>query len=74
MDEISPRETMEPTESARLRRPGGGGPAPHRINPARVSEKLASGTNAVGFARLDLMVNTIFERLLAGDREPLSDD
>jgi hypothetical protein len=71
MDEIDPRETMEPSESAGPRRPGGGGLAPHRIDPERVSENLASGTNAAGFARLDLMVNTVLDRLVGEDRGPL---
>lgn len=39
----------------------------HRIDPARVTETLAAEGNTDGFARLSLMVGTIFERLV---REP----
>jgi hypothetical protein len=39
----------------------------HRVDPARVSETLAADGNSAGLARLNLMVGTIFERLV---REP----
>ena len=45
------------------------GTALHRIDPDRVSETLSSDGNADGFARLELMVGTIFDRLVAGSGE-----
>jgi hypothetical protein len=39
----------------------------HRVDPIRVSETLAADGNAAGYARLNLMVGTIFDRLV---REP----
>jgi hypothetical protein len=61
---------MEASENAGLSRQGNGGPALHRIDPDRVAETLSAGGNAAGLARLNLMVNTIFGRLItAGGRE-----
>jgi hypothetical protein len=56
---------MEASENTGLRRQGGRCPALHRIDPNRVAETLSSGGHAAGFARLDLMVNTIIHRLVA---------
>jgi hypothetical protein len=64
-DEITPRESMEASENAGPRRQGGGGPSLHRIDPERVAETLSTYGNQAGFARLSLMVNTIFDRLVA---------
>jgi hypothetical protein len=69
MDEIDRRETMEASENAGLRRQGGGGPALHRIDPDRVADTLSSHGNTAGFARLNLMVGTIFDRLTADEQE-----
>ena len=65
MDEKERREKMEASENAGMSRPGRGGPALHRIDPDRVAQSLSSGGNAAGFARLELMVGTIFTRLVA---------
>lgn len=70
-DEIDPREIMEASENTGLRREGSGGPALHRINPDRVAEALSLDSDPAGFARLNLMVGTIFDRLLAGERKGL---
>jgi hypothetical protein len=56
---------MEASQNAGPRRQGGGGPSLHRIDPERVAETLAAAGNASGFARLNLMVTTIFDRLVA---------
>jgi hypothetical protein len=63
---------MEASKNAGLRREGSGGPALHRIDPDRVPETLSSDSRTAGFARLNLMVGTIFDRLVAGEREGFS--
>jgi len=68
MDEKVGREKMEASENAGMSRPGRGGPALHRIDPDRVDQSLSLDGNDAGFARLNLMVNTIFDRLVAGER------
>ena len=65
MDEMDRREKMEASENAGMSRPGRGGPALHRIDPDRVAQSLSLDGNAAGFARLELMVSTIFDRLVA---------
>jgi hypothetical protein len=60
---------MEASENTALPRRDGGGPAMHRVDPDRVARTLSSGGHPDGYARLDLMVNTIFNRLVAGQRE-----
>lgn len=71
MDEKKPRETMEASENAGLRREGSGGAALHRLDPNRVAERLSLDSDTAGFARLNLMVGTIFDRLVAGERDGL---
>jgi hypothetical protein len=66
-DEITGRGIMEASENRGLPRHGGARPELHRIDPDRVAERLSSGGNAAGFVRLNLMVNTIFDRLVAAD-------
>jgi hypothetical protein len=56
---------MEASENTEPRAEGGGGPALHRVDPARVAATLSSGGEAAGYARLSLMVTTVFERLVA---------
>jgi hypothetical protein len=67
VDEVNGREIMEASENAGPRRQGSGGPSLQRIDPGRVAETLSAGGNAAGFARLELMVNTIFDRLVSVD-------
>jgi hypothetical protein len=64
---------MEASENERLRREGSGGPALHRIDPDRVPEALSLDSKTAGFARLNLMVGTIFNRLVAGERQGFSE-
>jgi hypothetical protein len=68
-DEISGRGNMEASENTAPSRRRGGGPPLHRIDPYRVAGTLATGGNADGLARLNLMVSTIFERLVADSGE-----
>jgi len=63
---------MEASENERRRREGSGGPALHRIGPERVAETLSLDGDAAGFARRVLVVGTIFDRLVAGEREGFS--
>jgi hypothetical protein len=59
---------MEASENtAHLR--GQAGTGLHRVDPARVAETLSAAGNAAGFARLELMVGTIFDRLVAGQSQ-----
>jgi hypothetical protein len=60
---------MEASQNAGPRGQGGGGPSLHRIDPYRVAETLSADGNQAGFARLNLMVNTIFERMVAAGPE-----
>jgi hypothetical protein len=64
-DEVIGRAIMEASENVEPSRQGSSGPALHRVDPDRVTATLSSGSNAAGLARLDLMVNTIFGRLVA---------
>jgi hypothetical protein len=68
-DEISSRENVEASENTTPSRRRGGGPALHRIDLNRVAGTLSTGGNADGLARLNLMVSTVFERLVAGSGE-----
>lgn len=63
---------MEASENRGLPR-GGGGWALHRIDPDQVAKTLASGANPAGYARLELMVSTIFDRLVADERSGLAE-
>jgi hypothetical protein len=65
VDDVNGREIMEASENPGPRRQDVGGPALHRIDPERVAETLSSGGNPAGFARLELMVTTVFDRLVA---------
>jgi hypothetical protein len=69
MDEMDRREKMEASENAGMPQPGRGGPALHRIDPDRVAQSLSLHGNAAGFARLELMVGTIFDRLVSDPAE-----
>ena len=68
MDEIDRRAKMEASENAGRSRPGRGGPALHRIDPDRVAQTMSLDGNPAGSDRLSLMVNTIFDRLVAEPR------
>lgn len=73
MDETARREKMEASENTARSRQGGTELGLHRVDPDRLSNPLASGADAAGFARLDLMVNTIFDRLVAGEGRGVSE-
>jgi hypothetical protein len=69
VDEIERRDRMEASENTVPPRRRGGGPALHRVDPDRVAETLSWTGNADGFARLSLMVGTIFDRLVSDSGE-----
>ena len=71
MDEVGRREQMEASENTAMPREGGAEFALHRVDPDRVSRLLSSGADPGGYARLNLMVSTIFDRLVAGGRRGL---
>jgi hypothetical protein len=60
---------MEASENTAPSRRRGGGPALHRVDLDRVAGTLSSTGDADGFARLNLMVGTIFDRLMADSGE-----
>ena len=62
---------MEASENTGLRPEGSRGAALHRIDPNRVAGRLSQDSDTAGFARLNLMVGTIFGRLVAGERDGL---
>jgi hypothetical protein len=62
---------MEGFEKSGLRREGSGGSALHRVDPDRVAERLSLDSDMAGFARLNLMVGTIFDRLVDGEHKGL---
>ncbi len=64
---------MEASENTSPSRRRGGSPALHRIDLDRVAGTLSSSGNVDGYARLSLMVGTIFDRLVADERAGLSD-
>jgi hypothetical protein len=68
-DEISGRENMEASENTAPSQRRGGAPERHRIDLNRVAGTLSTGGNTDGLARLNLMVGTIFERLVADTGE-----
>jgi len=56
---------MEASEQSQSRR-GGDRFALRHVDPALIIDELAPGQRACGFARLNLMVNAVFPRLVAG--------
>ena len=68
MDEIGRREEMEASENTALSGRGAQFSL-HRIDPDRVSRLVSSGADSAGYARLNLMVNTVFDRLVADPAE-----
>jgi hypothetical protein len=73
MDEIKRRETMEASENTALPQHGGGSPGLYRVDPERVTRTLSSHGNPAGYTRLELMVGTIFDRLVADERNGLAE-
>jgi hypothetical protein len=67
MDEKARRDEMEASENTAMSREGGSDFALHRVDPDRVSRLLSTGTDSVGYARLELMVTTVFDRLVGGE-------
>jgi hypothetical protein len=72
VDERTRRENMEASENTTAPRRSGG-PALHRVDPDRVARTLSAGADPAGYARLNLMVGTIFDRLVAGERRGVSE-
>ena len=56
---------MEASENTGLPPRGGGGAGLHRIDPARVAHTLRSPEHARGYARLEVMLNSVLPRLVA---------
>jgi hypothetical protein len=47
----------------------GGGTGLHRVDPDRVSQTLGSERHVAGYARLELMLNSVLPRLTGDPRE-----
>jgi hypothetical protein len=73
VDDLEPRDSMEASENTALPQHGGGSPGLHRVDPDRVTRTLSSRGNPAGYARLELMVSTIFDRLVADERSGLAE-
>jgi len=56
---------MEASENAGPPLEGRGGTGLHRLDPDRVAEILAGLKHAAGSTRLELMLHTVFARLVA---------
>lgn len=54
---------MEASENRGRPREGRGGTDLHRVDPDRVAQTLGSTQHAGGYARLELMLNSILPRL-----------
>jgi hypothetical protein len=54
---------MKASKNTAAPRQGGGVPALHRVDPERVAEALSAG-NEAGYARLNLMLGTVLDRLV----------
>lgn len=63
-DERDNRAIMEASENTGLPREGRGGTGLHRVDPDRVKQTLGSPEHAGGYARLELMLNSILPRLV----------
>jgi hypothetical protein len=66
MDEKVRREKMEAFENRGMSSQGGREPGLHRIDRAAVAEIL-SGEDAAGFARLQVMLDSVIGQLVAVD-------
>jgi hypothetical protein len=62
-DEMDRRTAMEASENRGQQRAGRGGGDLHRIDPDRVVQTLGSTERAGGYARLELMLNSVLPRL-----------
>jgi hypothetical protein len=58
---------MEASENRGQPPVGGGGTGLHRIDRAVVAEILGSSEHATGFSRLQLMLDNVIGRLVAGE-------
>jgi hypothetical protein len=63
-DEEDNRARMEASENTGVPRPGVHGTGLHRVDPARVAYTLRSPELAGGYARLEVMLNSVMPRLV----------
>ncbi len=64
MDDINNRARMEASENTGVAPQGSSGCSLHRVDPGRVAQTLGSAEHAGGFARLELVLNSILPRLV----------
>jgi hypothetical protein len=69
-DDMDERGSMEASENRGLPRGSGGGAGLHRVDPARLTQTLRSPEHAGGYARLELMLNSVMPRLVGEQRIP----
>jgi hypothetical protein len=63
-DEMDKRTAMEASENTGRPREGRGGTGLHRVDPDRVSQTLGSERHVAGYARLELMLNSVLPQLV----------
>ncbi len=63
-DEKDQRARMEASENKGLPPRRGGGAGLHRIDPARLAHTLRSAEHRTGYARLEVMLNSVLPRLV----------
>jgi hypothetical protein len=63
-DEMNKRTAMEASENTGPPREGSGGTGLHRVDPDRVAQTLGSKRHGAGYARLELMLNSVLPRLV----------
>ncbi len=71
-DDMNDRARMEASENTGVAPRGGSGSRLHRVDPARVAETLGSAEHAGGYARLEVMLNSVLPRLV-GEPSPSRD-
>ena len=69
-DDMSNRARMEASENTGVAPRRGSGSGLHRVDPARVAQTLGSAEHAGGYARLELMLNSILPRLAGEPSAP----
>jgi hypothetical protein len=67
---MADRGKMEASENTGPPREGRVGTGLHRIDPVRVTETLGSAKHSGGYARLELMLNSVMPRLVGEPRTP----
>ena len=71
-DDMNTRSRMEASENTGVASRGSSGSGLHRVDPTRVAQTLGSPDHAGGYARLEVMLNSILPRLAGEPSAPRS--